>query len=81
MMESIKVRQRVGQDGILHLEIPVGLKDLDIEVMVIYQPVPVVTPVGLSLEELYGVCTDDPINIDDGGISEALDEDLAGARV
>ncbi|MEM9090676.1 MAG: hypothetical protein AAGC93_18250 [Cyanobacteria bacterium P01_F01_bin.53] len=79
MMESIKVRQRVGQDGILYLEIPVGLKELDIEVMVIYQPVQVDTTVGLSLEDLYGICADDPINIDDGGISEALDEDLAGA--
>ncbi|EKU97774.1 hypothetical protein Lepto7375DRAFT_7016 [Leptolyngbya sp. PCC 7375] len=79
MMESIKVRQRVGQDGILHLEIPVGLKDLDIEVMVIYQPVPAVKTVGLSLEDLYGICADDPINIDNEGISEALDEDLAGA--
>ena len=79
MMESIKVRQRVGQDGILHLEIPVGLKDRDIEVMVIYQPVQTDTTVGLSLDDLYGICTDDPINIDDEGISDALDEDLAGA--
>ncbi|WP_246559785.1 hypothetical protein [Leptothoe kymatousa] len=67
MMESIKVRQRVGQDGILHLEIPVGLQDLDIEVMVIYQPVPTATTVGLPLEDLYGICTDDPINVDNGG--------------
>ena len=79
MMESIKVRQRVGQDGILHLEIPVGLKDLDIEVMVIYQPVQADTTVGWSLEDLYGICADDPINIDDEGISAVLDEDLAGA--
>lgn len=79
MMESIKVRQRVGQDGILHLEIPVGLKGLDIEVMVIYQPIQTDTTVGLSLENLYGICADDPINMDDEGISEALDEDLAGA--
>ena len=39
-MESIKVRQRVGQDGILHLDIPVGMTERDVEVMVIYQPVP-----------------------------------------
>ena len=78
MMESIKVRQRVGQDGILHLEIPVGLTDRDIEVMVIYQPVQTDTFAGLSLEDLYGICTDDPINIDDEGISAVLDEDMAG---
>ncbi len=41
MVESVKVRQRVGQDGILHLEIPVGLTDQDVEVMVIYQVAPI----------------------------------------
>ncbi|WP_299410845.1 hypothetical protein [Acaryochloris sp. IP29b_bin.148] len=79
MMESIKIRQRVGQDGILHLEIPIGLTDLDIEAMVIYQPVQAEITVGLSLENLYGICADDPINIDNEGISSVLDEDLAGA--
>lgn len=78
-MESIKVRQRVGQDGILHLDIPVGLSGRDIDVMVIYQPVQVTTAAMLSLEDLYGICADDPIHVDDAGISDALDEDLAGA--
>jgi hypothetical protein len=55
-MESIKVRQRVGQDGILHLEIPVGLREQDVEVMVIYQPVPSLTTIEPSLEALYGIC-------------------------
>ena len=78
-MESIKVRQRVGQDGILHLEIPVGLREQDVEVMVIYQPVPSLTTIEPSLESLYGICADDPIILDDRGISEALDDELAGA--
>ncbi len=78
-MESIKVRQRVGQDGILHLVIPVGLRDQDVEVMVIYQPVPSLTTNEQSLEALYGICADDPIILDEQGISEALDDDLAGA--
>ena len=78
-MESIKVRQRVGQDGILHLEIPVGLREQDVEVMVIYQPVPSLTTIEPSLESLYGICADDPIILDDLGIAEALDDDLAGA--
>lgn len=47
--------------------------------MVIYQPVQVDAIAGLSLEDLYCICTNDPINIDEQGISEALDEDLAGA--
>jgi len=78
-MESIKVRQRVGQDGILHLEIPVGLREQDVEVMVIYQPIPSLTTIEPSLESLYGICADDPIILDERGISEALDDDLAGA--
>ena len=38
-MQSIKVRSRVGADGILHLQIPVGIKDTDLEVIVIFQPI------------------------------------------
>jgi len=79
MMESVKVRQRVGQDGILHLEIPVGLPDRDIEVMVIYQASPADTTAVLSLEALYGICADDPIDIDNAGTLDAMDEDLTGA--
>jgi hypothetical protein len=79
MMESIKVRQRVGQDGILHLDIPVGLTDRDVEVMVIYQPVQRVVTAAMSLEDFYGICGDDPITIDDMGIVDALDDELAGA--
>lgn len=36
-MQSIKLRSHVGSDGILHLEIPLGITDQEIEVMVIYQ--------------------------------------------
>jgi len=79
MMESIKVRQRIGQDGILHLDIPVGLADRDVEVMVIYQAVQSEIFTELSLEDLYGICADDPIQIDELGVADALDEDLAGA--
>ncbi|MDJ0772252.1 MAG: hypothetical protein QNJ49_02330 [Mastigocoleus sp. MO_167.B18] len=38
-MQSIKIRSRVGEDGILHLNIPLGMKDKEVEVMVIYQSV------------------------------------------
>ncbi|MEM9157012.1 MAG: hypothetical protein AAGB13_18580, partial [Cyanobacteria bacterium P01_F01_bin.33] len=79
VMESVKVRQRVGQDGILRLEIPVDLAERDVEVTVIYQPVQEGEVADLSLENLYGICADDPICIDDLGISDALDEDLTGA--
>jgi hypothetical protein len=79
MMESIKVRQRVGRDGILHLDIPVEITDRDVEAVVIYQPVQPLTSIEPSLASLYGVCADDPIILDDCGVSDALDHDLAGA--
>ena len=63
-MERIKVRRHVGQDGILHLDIPIGITEQDIEVMVIYQSVPLPTVTGQSLEQFYGICADDPIVID-----------------
>ncbi|MGI2906821.1 hypothetical protein [Tolypothrix sp. VBCCA 56010] len=37
-MQSIKLKKRIGADGILHLEIPVGITDKEVEIMVIYQP-------------------------------------------
>jgi hypothetical protein len=73
-MDSIKVRQRVGQDGILHLDLPVGLTELDLEVMVIYQPVRSLTASDRSsLVDLYGICADDPITLDEKGISNLFD--------
>ena len=86
-MESIRLRQHVGQDGILHLNIPVGLVEREVEIMVIYQPVlsyavveeKLSIPVSKSLESLYGICADDLIILDSLGISESLDDELVGA--
>jgi hypothetical protein len=36
-MASIKVRQHTGADGILHLEIPTGISEYEVEATVIYQ--------------------------------------------
>ncbi len=38
-MQSITLRSYVGSDGILHLEVPVGLTDAELEVTVTIQPV------------------------------------------
>jgi hypothetical protein len=32
-MHMIKVRSRVGSDGILHLQVPLGIKDTDDELL------------------------------------------------
>jgi hypothetical protein len=77
-MESVKVCQHMGQDGILHLNIPVGVIERDVDVMVIYQPVSS-SMMERSPEQFYGICADDPIIIDGQGISESLDDELAGA--
>ncbi|OUC15445.1 MAG: hypothetical protein B0A82_06860 [Alkalinema sp. CACIAM 70d] len=77
-MTSIKVRQRVGPDGILHLDIPVGIIERDVEVIVTYQLVTSSPVTGHSLEKFYGICADDPIVLDEQGISENLDDDLIG---
>lgn len=37
-MQSITLRSHVGEDGILQLQVPVSLTNVDLEVMVIVQP-------------------------------------------
>jgi len=37
------------------------------------------TPARRSLENLYGICSDDPIVLDDSGILETLDDEMVGA--
>ena len=69
-MQSRKLRSQVGKDGILHLDIPVGVTDFEIEVMVIYQilepSAPAKTPEELGwppgfFEQTAGSLHDDPI--------------------
>ncbi len=38
-MQSVKLHSHVGRDGILKLEVPVGLSEVDLEVVVIVHPV------------------------------------------
>jgi len=78
-MESIQVRQHVGQDGILHLDIPVRLPHQEVEAVVIYQPVQSLRTTKPSLASRYGICADDSMVVDDCGISESLDDELTGA--
>ncbi|WP_414624952.1 hypothetical protein [Calothrix sp. CCY 0018] len=79
-MQSIKFKKRVGSDGILHLDIPLGMKDKEVEVMVIYQSVETTqTPENLGyppgfLEQTYGSCQNDPIVIDSEGDFEQREE-------
>ncbi len=83
-MQSLTLRQRVGEDGILHLDVPVGLNDAELEVTITFKKVTPVTTLSEELEwkefieRTYGSCADDPIVIDDEGISTLLDENMEG---
>jgi hypothetical protein len=82
-MHSIKLKKRVGADGVLHLDIPVDITDKEVEIMVIYQPIEIPkqqkTPEELGwppgfFERTYGSCQNDPIVIDSEGDFEKREE-------
>jgi hypothetical protein len=43
-MRSLSLRSRIGRDGILRLEIPVGAANVDCDVVVVVEPVASVPP-------------------------------------
>jgi hypothetical protein len=77
-MQIVTLRHHVGQDGILHLDIPVGLTDSELEVTITFKKVtPVKTrPENLEwqqfVERTYGSCIDAPIVIDNEGVFTTL---------
>ena len=44
-MQSLKLRAHVGKDGILKLETPIGVKDVDLEIVLVVHPVEGVKPI------------------------------------
>jgi hypothetical protein len=76
-------RQRTGADGILHLDIPTGILEGEVEATVTYKELAPQEvdekgwPIGF-LDHFYGICADDPIVLDDEGIAEDLDDDMEG---
>jgi hypothetical protein len=36
-MQSIKLKSHVGEDGVLQLQLPIGIKNTDLEVIVVFQ--------------------------------------------
>ena len=69
-MQSITVQSHVGKDGILRLQVPVGIKDADLRITINFQlpdlngaaksPEELGWPPGF-LEDTYGCLRDDPI--------------------
>lgn len=73
-MQTIKLRSKIGKDGILHLDIPVGVTETELEVTLMFEPDTLPSqgkgyPPGF-FERTYGICADDPIVIDDEVIRE-----------
>ncbi len=65
-MQTIELHSRVGPDGILKLEVPVAVKDTDVDVVVVVQPkTSGAKPEGFGwppgfFEETSGSLVDDP---------------------
>lgn len=65
-MEATKIKTRIGSDGILKLELETGLANLDLEVLIVMQPIESEAldamgyPIGY-FDETYGSLADDPI--------------------
>ncbi len=81
-MQSVTVRSHIGSDGMLNLQIPVELKDVDVEVVVVVQQVNghLVTdtealgwPPGF-FEETYGSFKDEPLERPPQGDFEIREE-------
>ena len=88
-MESVKLNSYVGQDGMLHLNVPVDYQEMELEVTVTFQPVQSSDNFSdtedfnqLEWHEFVrrtaGSCANDPIIIDNEGIDDSLDDDLTG---
>jgi hypothetical protein len=65
-METVKLRTHVGEDGLLKLELPVGISNRELEVLVVLHPVEQeqVDELGWPLgffERTYGALVDDPL--------------------
>lgn len=62
-MESVRLKAHIGADGMLKLEMPVGVIDVDAEVVVIYtvQPKPNSESWEDFIDATYGSLASDPI--------------------
>lgn len=63
MIEAIKIQAHIGSDGILKLEMPVGVRNVDCEVVVVFatQPKTPQEEWEAFVNATYGSLADDPI--------------------
>ena len=61
-MKTLQIRTCVGQDGVLKLELPTGLSETELDVLVVIQPIDAPqSEWELFIEETAGSLADDPI--------------------
>jgi hypothetical protein len=62
-METIRLKTHIGSDGLLRLEMPTDVKDVDAEVVVVYSVAQGTAPSDWEqfVEETYGSLADDPL--------------------
>jgi hypothetical protein len=73
-MQSIMLSSRVGQDGVLKLSVPVGLPDMEMEVMIIIQPVTQPGWPPAFFEHTFGCLRGEPLVRESQGEYEIRDE-------
>jgi hypothetical protein len=78
MTEPIQFHQRVGADGVLSLQIPLGISEADSEVLITIQPLSASATESISededwhafIESTYGSCADLGLERHDQGVFE-----------
>ncbi|KAF3885843.1 MULTISPECIES: hypothetical protein [Nostocales] len=82
-MHSVTRRYHVSEDGILHLDVPIGLTNAELEVTVTFQAIALSNLENNTqgkgwppnfFEETFGACKDEPIVIDGDGIFDDNEE-------
>lgn len=84
-MQNIHLKKAyIGEDGILKVQMPTTVKNSQLEVFVIFKPATeekIPRHQGWPpdfFDRTWGSCADDPILIDEDGISAELDDKLEG---
>lgn len=76
-MQSIKIRSRVGADGVLHLDVPLEIRDTEIEVTVTVKSVNSVSQKGWMpgfFEEVIGGWVGEPLERPEQGEFEIREQ-------
>jgi hypothetical protein len=76
-MQSIQLKTQVNADGFVLVQMPAELKNRQVEVMLVFQPLssPTTTESLYPDGRFYGACADDSIVIDNESIDPSLDDD------